>query len=1121
MPAGKESSAPQGKEAVMRRSTKSERRTRSKLGAIAIALTGALACMSQPALAAAPAAGWTIESVAEPMNFAYSHNAACQSEPTGVTPSQAPCDSYVVVVRNTGSVASGEPVVISDSLPAGMEGIYAEWVEQQPGSGARPSSPCALSSTQAVRCEYTEPIAPGGELILTVNLKATTSAAMSIANVASVEGGGLTHPLSTDARTAEPNTLNGVDGVEVPFAASGFVFRTAGFDGLPEVLAGAHPYAVTASFQLPSFTSDKRMSYMKRATQEVKNIVVNLPPGLIGDPQATPRCALDELTQGGVCPAASRVGRITFEIEGTREASETDPFTSAIFNITPEVGYPAEFGFEFVGHPVLMYAKTTATAAGYGLSVSIPGLIGVGLQGVAVTFFGDPALEDGGQVPTSAFLTNPVNCAAPGPLTARVEVDTWGEPRRWSSEESAVYPHVSGCGALQFQPTLKVQPEDTQADSPSGYGVDLEIPQAPSVPSVRATPELKKAVVALAEGVSVSPAAADGLVGCQETGPEGIEIPRGSAHADEAGPGEAIGVDGLAQLTPGHCPSASALGTAEVVTPLLPSPLQGHVYLAAPRCGGSGQPACTTASAANGELFGLYLEAEGSGVVIKLRGSVAADPTTGRLTATFDQNPQLPFSDLRLQFHGGPRAPLANPQTCGTFTTSSDLEPWSAPETPDASTLSSFVVDGCSATRPFAPSFTAGTTNVLAGGFTPFTLTFSRQDGEQDLAGLTLTTPPGLLGLLKTVQRCPEPQASQGSCDAGSLIGHVQVAAGPGSHPYWVQGNVYLTGPYGGAPYGLSIVTPAKAGPFNLGNIIVRAAIHIDPHTAQITVVSDPLPQTIDGIPLRVQTVNVTIDRPGFMFNPTGCTQRSIDGTITSAQGTASSVSSPFAAAGCKTLPFHPAFTVSTQAKTSRKGGASLDVKVAYPTGPQANIRSVAVTLPKQLPARLTTIQQACLQATFAANPASCPAASAIGTASAYTPVLARPLTGPAYLVSHGGAAFPDLVVVLQGEGITLDLVGSIDIKKGVTSSTFASVPDAPVSSFELKLPEGPHSGLAAVLPAKAKGSMCGQSLTMPTTLTGQNGAQLKQSTKIAIAGCPKAKKKPKAKQHKKSRKKN
>jgi hypothetical protein len=382
-----------------------------------------------------------------------------------------------------------------------------------------------------------------------------------------------------------------------------------------------------------------------------------------------------------------------------------------------------------------------------------------------------------------------------------------------------------------------------------------------------------------------------------------------------------------------------------------------------------------------------------------------------------------------------------------------------------------------------------------------------------------VTTPPGLLGILRGVERCPEPQASQGACDAGSLIGHATAGVGAGSHPFYTGGQVFLTGPYKGAPFGLSIVVPAVAGPFNLGTIVVRAAISIDPHTAQITVTSDPLPRIIDGIPLQVKTVNVSIDRQNFLFNPTDCEPLSLGGILSSTQGASANVSSRFQAANCAALPFKPVFSVSTQAATSKKLGASLLVKGAFPAG-EAGIHSVAVTLPVQLPARLTTIQQACTETAFNQNPASCPVGSNIGTATASTPILANPVMGPVYLVSHGGAAFPDVVAILQGEGVTVDLTGSISIKHNITSSTFASVPDAPITSFQITLPEGPHSGLAAVVPAKDKGSLCGQSLAMPFTITGQNGAVVKENNKIAVTGCLKAKKKAKAARHTKGRKK-
>jgi hypothetical protein len=557
--------------------------------------------------------------------------------------------------------------------------------------------------------------------------------------------------------------------------------------------------------------------------------------------------------------------------------------------------------------------------------------------------------------------------------------------------------------------------------------------------------------------------------------------------------------------------------------------LHGHVYVAEPQCGGEGQEACSEADAENGKLFGLYLEVEGAGVIVKLKGNVSANPATGQLTTRFEDAPELPFSELRLELTGGPTAPLANPQGCGTFTATSDLTPWSTPATSDATPFSSYpVTTGCADT--FNVGFLAQTTSPAAGAYSPFTLTFSRHDGEQDLSGLTVHMPEGLVGKIAGFAQCGEAEvkaeeANTGGCPASSRVGTATAAAGSGSAPFWQSGPVYLTGPYGGAPFGLAVVVPANAGPYHLGNIVVRAAIFINKSTAAVTVVSAPLPQMIDGVPLRVQTINVTVGgESNFTFNPTDCSKQAVTGTIASTQGATANVSSSFAATGCASLPFKPVLSASTSGKASKAGGASLDVRVTSKGGPQsgggeANIQSVKVDLPKQLPSRLTTLQKACVASVFESDPASCPKESDVGTATAVTPLLASPLSGPAYLVSHGGEAFPSLEVVLQGEGIVLVLEGKTDIKKGITSSTFRTVPDAPVSSFELKLPTGKYSALATDLPAKAPYDLCGQSLQMPTEITGQNGAVLKQTTKIAIAGCTKAKAKTKKTKTKKKKK--
>jgi hypothetical protein len=536
------------------------------------------------------------------------------------------------------------------------------------------------------------------------------------------------------------------------------------------------------------------------------------------------------------------------------------------------------------------------------------------------------------------------------------------------------------------------------------------------------------------------------------------------------------------------------IGTDEVISPNVPEPLHGQVYV--------GQPE-------PGNMYRVFQNIEGDGIDVKLEGTASPNPVTGQITATFENLPQLPFSEFKLHFKGGNTAPLANPPTCGQGTTATDLTPWSG--NADATPSSSFDVssDGlggaCPAAWPFAPVFSAGSSSLVAGAGTTFSLTVTRADRTRYLGGLSAHLPPGLVGDLASVPLCPAAQAAVGACSSASAIGTVSTESGSGGTPFTLPGTVYLAQPrIANSPASLSVVVPAIAGPYNLGNVVVGADVRVN-NDGSIAVSSDPLPTILDGVPLRIRQIGLDITRPGFMINPTSCAPMSVNATILSTQGQSTGVSSPFQLADCQSLSFSPKFTVSTQAKTSKANGASLDVNVMSGPG-QANIAKVDVTVPKQLPTRLTTLQKACTAAQFAANPAGCPAGSVVGTAIARTPLLSGPLTGPAILVSHGGAAFPDLVLVLQGQGITIDLTGETDIKRGVTYSKFETVPDVPVSTFELKLPEGPYSILGAYLPANANGSMCGQALTMPTTITGQNGAQVIEQTKLAVTGCPKAK---------------
>jgi uncharacterized repeat protein (TIGR01451 family) len=1071
----------------------------------AVAVSSVLA-VPVSASASAPAPGFRVQSIAEPTSFSAA-NVECGGS----------CNSYLLTITNSGSrPTDGSPITVTDTLPAGVTAEKAT-LSDPPGLNGHVSLPCDISTPPTVRCTFEgRVLPPDGVLQVLIWVGITYPTPRALTNFVAVSGGG--------AAPAVVSAQNALSTTPAAPGLDGFSADLNSVNGGVDTQAGDHPFGITTTFDFASVVTPKPKnppgsplkehydvgtygSELYRPSQEVKDVYVDLPPGFVGNPQDAAQCTETQLQEANVgkppaCPPASRIGSIQLNqagnIEVSPSTSEVNAFVSGIYNMVPEHGYPAEFGFSFANQAIIIYAKVVPSNSGYVLRVFTPGIVRfLSLNGISLTFWGVPedSSHDSSRVnqglPPVGFLTNPTDCSA-GPLSATAFSDTWETPGSylsdgqpdladpaWVQRTTTMYPSITGCEFLQFTPTLSVSPSTSQADEPTGLSVDLGVPQAPQVPPYLTTPPLKNVTVTLPSGVSLSPSAGDGLQACSD------------AQID------------LSSISPGSCPLGSVLGTVQITTPLLAKPLEGHVFLGTPGCGQAGQAACSNADAADGNMFHLLIEAAGSGVVIKVPGKAYANTTTGQVTSTFADDPNFPFSDLKLQFKGGLRAPLATPQTCGSYTTTSDFTPWSTPITPDANPSSSFNVDwdgnggSCPGIPGLNPGFSAGTSNPNAGQYSPLTVTFSREDREQDLSGIQVHTPPGLLGTLTGVPLCPEPQASLGTCDSASRIGSMTVAAGPGSHPFYAQGSLYLTGPYKGAPFGLSIVVPTVAGPFNLGNVVVRARINVDPETTALTVTTDPLPQILDGIPLRLRTANVTVDRPGFIFNPTNCAQQQISATIAGAEGAQTQVSVPFAVAGCAGLPFAPKFNVSTSGQTSRIDGASLDARLLYPNGAQSNIAKVKVELPKQLPARLTTLQKACPAATFNTNPASCPQGSIVGIARATTPVLPIGLSGPAYFVSHGGEAFPNLIVVLQGYGVRIDLVGDTFISKaGITSSTFENVPDVQVSSFELYLMQGPDSALAA------NGNLCKSKLVMPTSFIAQDGAQLKQNTKITVTGC-------------------
>jgi uncharacterized repeat protein (TIGR01451 family) len=1089
------------------------------LASLAICLAGA---QSAPASVFKPSPGWNVTAHTFPTNLAPGANG-----------------TIAVRVSNIGAASSSGTVTVTDTLPPGVTatqaGSYIGIFKESPTFTSEPAWDCTgngaggppqLVGASVVTCTNDptnlpriagggggpnrfESSAPGGEfpyldpeLAIAVSVSGAAEESQVLNNRVTVAGGGA--PAS--ASTEEPITISSKPS-GFGFAGADTWFSNA--DGTFDTQAGSHPYEALFSFDLANVHKEEFPAY-EPAGHESRNLVFNLPPGLVGNPYAVPMCTRPEFNAQR-CPLSSQVGVITIEALGT------GMFRFPVYNMVPPAGEPAEFAFSFEG--ISTYLDTSVrSGSDYGIATHVNNIVQRTVLSSVLILWGNPGdsshdpwrtgnvhgcsqaenqdsnplhckLVSSGGAP---FLTLPTSCV--GPQTFSLSVNAWEDPSAeahtsfLSHDNNGNPVGFTGCEGLSFGPTITTSPDTSAADTPTGLMFDVK-PSTGGLldPNGVGSSDIQNTSVTLPEGVVINPGQAAGLQACQES--------EANVH-----------VEGV----PPACPLKSKVGTDEAELPILKNALKGNVYVLQ----------------SNPPNLRLLITAFGEGVEVKLILLVHLDEETGRLTARLDGTPQAPVSDFRLSFSGGAQAALATPTTCGTYTTTTDFTSWANQFIADAFPTASFGITSgtngapCpSSPLPFSPSLIAGSTTDQAGGFTDFTLLLQASDDQQRIEKLQFKVPQGLLGMISHVQLCGEPQARDGTCSSASQIGHTVVASGPGPYPLVVPqpgqppAAIYLTGPYKGAPYGLSIVVPIVVGPFTLQTQIVRAKIEIDPLTAQITVTTDPLPQIVDGVPTDLRTVNAVIDKPGFMFNPTNCSPMSFSGTVFSAQGTTAAISSPFQMGSCRALLFKPNFKVSTSGKTSRKNGASLDAKILYPTGPlganqassQSNLRSVKVDLPKQLPSRLTTLQKACTSATFEANPANCPSASRVGTVAAITPVLPVTLTGPAYFVSYGGAKFPELVFALQGYGVTIYVHGETFISPaGITSSTFHQVPDVPIYSFELKLPQGPFSALAA------NGNLCKTKLKMPTRFTAQDGAVIHQSTPIGVTGCAKAKKRPK-----------
>jgi hypothetical protein len=1093
------------------------------------ALLTALALSAAPAHAEALFPWFHVRSAARPGNLS-------EEEPGQIA----------VTAVNVGDAAvdaSAQPVVITDVLPEHVipqKGGVIEG-EQDPGEAQLSlEKPCEITEVRKVTCTFnagTLPVYHQLEILIAVSVQ--EGAVTGSLNEVSISGGG-----APPAQSKHPVT---VSNAPTTFGVENYepVIEEPGGGG--DTQAGSHPFQYTTAFDLKAALQFSAVAGKRIPTPVglAKDVVVKLPPGLIGNPTAYPRCSLGQFLTiphglGSLCPADTVVGvaSVTVQEQHLGGALGLLARVAPIYNVEPGPGEPARFGFAVDGVPVSLDASVR-TGEDYGVTVRAENVSqAIGFISNTVTFWGvpadarhndargfacldavsDPKIEGFCEPNASAsaspapFLTMPTSCSGQ-PLQDTVETDSWLEPgvmRSPSPDPSTPTPTLDGCDLLAFHAGISVTPDVESTSTPSGLNVDVHVPQDNALDANGlAQANVKNIAVTLPEDIVLNPAAADGLQACTAA-QAGFEGEDPEAHSLRFSDQEV------------SCPDASKIATVTIKTPLLPAGqyVKGFVYLASPQNLRSAPPENPFSS-----LLAMYIVAQDpvSGVLVKLPAKVSLNEASGQISTTVEDNPELPFEDAELHFFGGERAPLATPPRCGAYTTTASFEPWSNTQ------IDHRVLNGSStfnitsgpgggacpgSALPFAPSLSSETTNINAGSFSPLSTTLGRADGNQDIYSVTLHYPPGVSGILAGVPLCPEAQANAGACGPESQIGETIVSVGLGGDPFSVTGGkVYLTEKYAGAPFGLSIVNPAKAGPFNLQEgrpVVVRAKIEVDPHTAALTITTGAIPRIIDGFPLQIKHVNVLVNRPGFTFNPTNCNPQSIAGTISSAEGVSSAVSVPFQVTNCAALKFAPKFQVSTSGTPSKALGASLTAKLSYPTaaqGTQANITKVKVDLPKQLPSRLTTLQKACTNAQFEANPAACPPASFIGHAKVITPLLPVALEGPAIFVSHGGEAFPSLIVVLQGYGVRVDLVGTTFISKaGVTSTTFKTVPDTPFNTFELTLPQGKFSALASNLPPSAKGSFCGQNLKMPTLFDAQNGMEVKQSTQVTVTGCPKKK---------------
>jgi hypothetical protein len=904
--------------------------------------------------------------------------------------------------------------------------------------------------------------------------------------------------------------------------------------------AGGHPTSASATFQL-NRTLDGGLIVPEGG--DLRNARADLPPGFIGNPTAVPRCpktlqvpsnnqALSAVDLNDFCPINTIVG--TADVTVALPQGIARRFVGPIFNLEPPPGVAAQFGFSFSDQKVVLDA-IVRNSGDYGVSVIARNANQIKpVLGTTVTLWGVPAdhshdnrrcltfLNPGNpeghifteddplpvcqddlftralqpwNAPNAAnleltpFLTNPTACTPVGVgLPTTLSVDSWNaaaapdqstfmshEPPGWPLPPADWGPQKGPdeCDKVPFDPVLDVKADTTKADAPTGLEVDLSFPQGGLASKAgTATGHLKRATVTLPEGWTVSPSSADGLAGCSDA---------------ESSVGTDLGA---------RCPDAAKIGSVEATTPLLDEKLSGGVYVGTQE---SDDPL-------SGRMYRMFiaLTSEERGVRVKLPGQIRINPDTGRIETTFDNNPQVPVSQILLKLRSGPRAPLATPFDCGTKSVVADLESWSGAVV----TRTSDLTIACPGVGPLAPAFNAGVTENFAGRHTNFALRVSRPDGQQVIDGLSLRLPPGLLAKIKGVPQCSDAAANAGVCPESSRVGTTTVGAGPGPNPFFLQGGVYFTGPYKRGPYGLAVAVRAKAGPFDLGTVVVRQQLLIDPVDAHVDVVSDPLPTILKGVPVRLRSLNVDVDRKDYILNPTSCAQKTILATFGSPAGSVFSTQASFGVSNCAALPLKPKLKIALTGRKQTTEGKHPGVKaIVLQRRGDANLKRVAVKLPLSLALDPDNAQALCEFKDGTKVDPVCPKGSIVGSAKATTPLLDQRLTGPVYFVKNIRIdprtgrqirTLPMLVIPLRGGGVKLNLKGTSDVSRSHLVNTFNAIPDAPVTRFDLKINGGKNGILAS------NANLCRGKHVARATIDGQNNKPSDRNVTLA-APCKKA----------------